>query len=158
VHHRATHPCQLDGALQRALAAAGFDHHVVPARRHDGTDALTSFVLVRAARLHGDLRRTHLLGRGGGEDTDGTRSDDGDPGLRADLTLVTAVPGHTPRLHQRRVGDVEARRQRHEHVTRRPEPLAALPSPDVLPWLIPTRHPALNGPVSTTDIGITAAR
>jgi hypothetical protein len=37
-------------------------------------------VLVRVARLHGDLGRTHLLGRGGREDTDGTRSDDGDPG------------------------------------------------------------------------------
>jgi len=59
--------------LQRALAAAGFDHHVVPARRHDGTDALPSFVLVRVARLHGDLRCTHLLGRRGHEDTDGAR-------------------------------------------------------------------------------------
>jgi hypothetical protein len=109
VHYRATHPRQLDGALQRALAAARFNHHVVPARRHQGANAFTSVVLVRVAGLHGDLGRTHLLGRGGREDTDGARSDNGDSGLRTDLTLVAAVPGHAPRLHERRVGDVEAR-------------------------------------------------
>src|SRR6202022_2752070 len=123
--HRAADPGQLDRALQGALAAAGFDHHVVPAARwDDGVDGLTSLVLVRVARLPGDLRSTHLLGRRGGEDTDGTRSNDGDAGLRADLALVAAVPGHAPRLYQRGIGDIEARRQGHQHVAGRPEPLA----------------------------------
>ena len=124
MHHRATHPRQLDGAVQSAFAAAGFDHNVVPARRHDSSDALTSFVLVRVARFHRDLRRTHLLGRRRRENSGGTGSDNGDPALRSDLTLVAAVPGNARRLDKRCVGDVQSRRQRHEHMARRPELLA----------------------------------
>ena len=133
MHHRAAHPRQLNGALQRALAATGFNHHVVSAGRDDGVDALTSFVLVQVARFYGDLRGTQLLSRRGRENADGTRTNDGDPGLRADLTLVAAVPCHARRLHQRCVGDLEAWWQRHEYVAWSSEPLAH-PTRTEHPW------------------------
>src|SRR4051794_19033324 len=86
-----THPRQFDSPVQGALAAPGFHDHVVPAGWQDTSDALICFVLVRVARLYGDVHRPHLLDRSRGENTDSAPSDDSDAGLRADLTLVAAV-------------------------------------------------------------------
>ena len=124
MHNGSTYRRQLDGAVQRALAAAGFDHHVVVAGGFDGCDAFTSFVLVRVTSLHSDLGRTHLLGGGRREDADGTCSNDCDTGLPSNLTLVTAVPSDACGLHETGVGDVEAGRQRHKDVVGCSEVLA----------------------------------
>jgi hypothetical protein len=92
VHYCSTYPRKLDCALQRAFTAPSLDHHVVAARWFYGSDALTSFVLMRVTSDDSDLDGTHLLGRRGREDADSTCSHNRHPGLRADRSLMATVP------------------------------------------------------------------